>query len=381
VDVDDMRSFVGVFACFFGLVGCDACEGAPRAIDGGTGGPAATSISTSIATSTPSASATAAAMDGGARWLGDVAEIACGQAHTCARTTTGSVYCWGRNRERQLGAFAGERSAAPVRIDGLGRVAQIAATSRGACALASDASVTCWGDGAEAHRVAGLKALTSLAAGGAMACGLTGGGGTQCWGKDGKVTPGPSDLDGIVVGAQGACGFKRDATQLTCWGTTGAPKTRTFPEKIVWAAGDGERGCAGLDGARTLCWGASVAGELGSPPFDASAGAAFAAFDNPVSQVAFGGAFSCALLDGRPHCRGGNESGELGRGVRDRGKHVELVGVTGAERAIAIAAGGAHACAVMPDRRAACWGQGDQGQIGNATVAEALTAAPVLAPK
>jgi alpha-tubulin suppressor-like RCC1 family protein len=149
----------------------------------------------------------------------------------------------------------------------------------------------------------------------------------------------------------------------------------------VWVAGDFERGCAGLEGRKTYCWGASLQGELGAPPFDASIGTVFAAFENPVSRVVFGGAFSCAIVDGAPVCRGGNASGELGRGVHDRDKHVELGKVMNLDKVTAIAAGGAHACAVLADRSVACWGLGDQGQIGNATIGEASVPAIVVAPK
>lgn len=79
--------------------------------------------------------------------LADLAEIAAGERHTCARArTTGDVWCWGDGRWGQLGASDAEHirrtpAAEPVMTDAL----QISAGARHTCALRRDRRVACWG--------------------------------------------------------------------------------------------------------------------------------------------------------------------------------------------------------------------------------------------
>ena len=66
---------------------------------------------------------------------GPVASVSAGQARTCARTTSGAVYCWG----------AGYGST-PVPVVALSSgVAFIGAGGDHSCALMTTGSVKCWG--------------------------------------------------------------------------------------------------------------------------------------------------------------------------------------------------------------------------------------------
>jgi alpha-tubulin suppressor-like RCC1 family protein len=50
---------------------------------------------------------------------GEVA-VTAGGFHSCARTSAGTVRCWGDNGNGQLGAEAITNSAVPIRVVGLG---------------------------------------------------------------------------------------------------------------------------------------------------------------------------------------------------------------------------------------------------------------------
>lgn len=75
-----------------------------------------------------------------------VSSIALGDSHTCALSTSGAVYCWGRNSELQLGNGSSSNSNTPVLVQSLaGGVESIAAGANHNCALLQSGGVKCWG--------------------------------------------------------------------------------------------------------------------------------------------------------------------------------------------------------------------------------------------
>lgn len=107
---------------------------------------------------------------------------------------------------------------------------------------------------------------------------------------------------------------------------------------------------------------AAVVALLGLPPAAASSG-----------PVAAGGAFVCALFDGGVvKCWGGNYKGQLGNGspgeVGDAagamGDDLQPVLLGAGAVAVRIAAGFAHACAVLSTGEVKCWGDNQDGQLG-----------------
>jgi alpha-tubulin suppressor-like RCC1 family protein len=97
--------------------------------------------------------------------------------------------------------------------------------------------------------------------------------------------------------------------------------------------------------------------------------------------VAAGGQFGCALLDdGRVRCWGANDRGQLGDGSTTfRPVPVDVVGLPpGPARAVALATGWAHACAVVsPGGQVWCWGDNTTGELGPGFAAPFATS-PVL---
>jgi alpha-tubulin suppressor-like RCC1 family protein len=96
-----------------------------------------------------------------------VRQIAAGTFHTCARLGDGSVDCWGFNDQGQLGDGTKMMRGAPTHVPGVASVQEVRAGALHTCALRSDnASVWCWGwnrngqlgdgsvmDSPDAHRV------------------------------------------------------------------------------------------------------------------------------------------------------------------------------------------------------------------------------------
>ena len=67
--------------------------------------------------------------------------------YTCVITTSGSVKCWGDNRDGQLGDGTKVNRLTPVEVQGLASgVIAVAAGYNHTCALATTGGVKCWGD-------------------------------------------------------------------------------------------------------------------------------------------------------------------------------------------------------------------------------------------
>jgi alpha-tubulin suppressor-like RCC1 family protein len=151
------------------------------------------------------------------------------------------------------------------------------------------------------------------------------------------------------------------------------------PEALALGA---QHSCALLAAGRVRCWGGNHAGQLGLATTEAF-GDDESAFDAPVLelggrvlQLAAGAAHTCALLDGgRVRCWGEGASGKLGLGdannLGDDEPPVSRPPIQLGARAIAVAAGGSHSCAILEGGAVRCWGDNQFGQLGTGQ-AEAL---------
>jgi hypothetical protein len=73
--------------------------------------------------------------------------ISAGQAHTCATTAEGEVYCWGNTSGGQCGVDPKDAFAVgPTKIPGLDRVTKLVTVKNHICAVrTSDPTLVCWG--------------------------------------------------------------------------------------------------------------------------------------------------------------------------------------------------------------------------------------------
>jgi alpha-tubulin suppressor-like RCC1 family protein len=86
--------------------------------------------------------------------LENVVEIAVGARHGCARITDGSVRCWGRGAEGQLGSATSEVHSTPAPVDGVTNATSLRAGGTQTCALTRAGQVLCWGAGSALHAIA-----------------------------------------------------------------------------------------------------------------------------------------------------------------------------------------------------------------------------------
>ena len=142
-----------------------------------------------------------------------IAQLTLADSFTCALLTNGTVSCWGANDAGQLGygatddctKYAYPCSLKPHLVEGLSDVAQIAAGGDHTCARKIDGTVLCWGDNTGGQ----LGYATTEICGGSAP--------TACSPRA-RVVPGLTDVAELALGRRHTCARKSDGRVL-CFGS------------------------------------------------------------------------------------------------------------------------------------------------------------------
>ena len=239
--------------------------------------------------------------------------------------------------------------------------------------------------------IAPASAQTVLSGGNDFMCALAKTEGTvKCWGETRASGQGPSgttsnavreviSLTNVVSLASGSghnCALRSDGT-VVCWGDNlygqvGDPattvRTVTTPQAVmglpgpvvgVFSGPTADHTCAITAASTVLCWGYQPIGGGSTAVPTLVPGL------SGVRKLAIGAQHTCALrFDGGLDCWGRNASGQLGDGsFTERASPATVVGLS--TGVIDVTAGDKHACAVLADGSARCWGEGQDGQLGN----------------
>lgn len=239
--------------------------------------------------------------------LNDVVAVDAGNTHTCALTEQGTVYCWGSNASGQLGTPGAANSPTPIQVPGITGAQALAAGFDFSCAVLDDATLRCWGGNAfgqlgsgaasagEPPVDPGLTGAVSVATGFYHTCVALSTGPVQCWGYN-------------QTGQLGAAATPPEFwsyTPITVPGVTNATKL---------GSGFGHT-CALLQNDTVTCWGSNLFGELGKGDFgDINVGPTDLSLSN-VTDIAVGWQYVCAVAEGRIHCFGQNDRGQVGTGI------------------------------------------------------------------
>ncbi|AKT37438.1 EGF domain-containing protein [Chondromyces crocatus] len=176
--------------------------------------------------------------------------VAAGQYHTCATRNDGSLHCWGRNNEGQLGVGtagnpAGKNGYTPTLLSTGWRPALTAGVNH-TCAIKEEGSLWCWGrnangqlgDNTTTDRPAPVQVgadtdWVEVTAGNASTCARRASGAVSCWGVNGTghlglgdttqrrvpfALAGAPDWTAIHLGFSYACGLGAGGA-LRCWGS------------------------------------------------------------------------------------------------------------------------------------------------------------------
>jgi alpha-tubulin suppressor-like RCC1 family protein/serine/threonine protein kinase len=316
-----------------------------------------------------------------------IGTLAATRLGTCAIAERGSVRCWGGNQNGETGdlvkigphKFSGHATDLKFRST----AEAITAGGQHVCALLRDRSVWCWGSNHYGQL------------------------GTDAGAGSHKPNPKPVEVRGlpdvteIAAGDEHTCALARNGS-VWCWGhndhgqlgngtnlatdraTTRPVRVTTMPALSTISAG-GRSNCGIADDGTVWCWGDNSKGQLGPANNGADPAVNVAPMSLPgirqVRAVAVGDEHACALLaDRRVACWGDNTSGQTGVVQNFRiGSNATPVVVQYLNGAVDIAAGLRHTCAELFDGSVRCWGRNHSGEIGTASGAgpEGGSAQPV----
>ncbi len=356
---------------------------------------------------------------------GEIESIAAGYDFSCAHYSNGETRCWGNHRNGELGAGGALFRPDPVLVQGLPEpIVDIESGNVHVCALGKSGTVSCWGrnydgqvgDGSALDRpipvaLAGFdETPKKLASGPFHTCISSAGGRTQCWGYnqygqlgDGTtqpspipsnafdIAPAPTQLEaGSMLGQ--SCALSGGALQ--CWGArfgmqaSGAPIANIAPYPLDFdapithfALGE-EHGCLLTGTGAVWCWGNNFSGQLGdAAAANISPEPHYTPYLPESLAIAAGRWHSCAVaVEGAIRCWGSNLYDALGDGVVEGGAGsssatpISVAGFDGSsdeQRGNGVIASLAlHTCAVNRLNQVKCWGLADAGQLGNSPDAD-----------
>jgi len=350
--------------------------------------------------------------------------IALSAFRTCAVTSTGAVLCWGPAGEPVTDDVP--KIPFPTQVQGLDTGTRSISMGRAhACALTAAGAVKCWGnnldgrlnDGTRKSRwipsqVPGLESgIIATSSNSANTCVLTSAGGAKCWGSLGvdpsnptaifrnAFTPIPgleSGLTAIATGNSSFCVLTKSGA-VKCVGSNGHGelgngKTTDSPVPVqvagldagVTAIANGEHyACAITSEGAVKCWGSNTQYELGDgTTVDKHVPTQVKGLDSGVTAISTGDRYACAIMSsGEVKCWGTLFVGgikDMMPGIPEARLETRVYAVTSTRtypvpervgglesNAVAVAAGNVHACVVLANGGARCWGDNSYGQLGD----------------
>jgi alpha-tubulin suppressor-like RCC1 family protein len=340
-------------------------------------------------------------------------EVSCGQAHTCGRSSTGDVRCWGNGFYGELGTGVAMATQLVPTSSVVASASQVSAGNVQTCALVGG-RVWCWGQGLRGllgdgmlpgpsvvstpTAVPGLSGILQVGSGAGTVCALTGDRHVVCWGSSSLMQlgyPAPSecsvgsasvpcsvvptpvegveDVADVSFGAEHACIRTQKTATALCWGANNfgqlgdgttvsrwQAKPVPLPGTIRSIRAGSNRSCAILTTGDVYCWGLKAT----LPVWTAiTTPTLVTGFSGKVKEVAPGGSGSCALIeDGSVQCWGDVVEYVPGK---SSSKPVTIAGV---DKVVSLCNPTRRVCAVRATGEIYCWGERYLGDGSDWTV-------------
>ena len=227
-------------------------------------------------------------------------------------------------------------------------------------------------------------------------CAISTAGRVECWGlnNNGQVGDGTttnrnaptqvigleSGVSAITLGRDHTCALTKSGG-VRCWGYNwgrlgdGTTDSRNVPTQVsglesgVSAISSGSTlTCALTTAGGVKCWGVNGDGQLGDgTTTDRTLPTQVSGLQSGITAVSSGADHACALTTaGKIKCWGNNEDGQLGDGTTSN--RLLPTQVSSLESSVsAISSGYYHTCALMTTGGVKCWGSNQHGQLGDGT--------------
>jgi alpha-tubulin suppressor-like RCC1 family protein len=306
-------------------------------------------------------------VDTDGNYLINSSDISTGGVHSCAVTSSGSAYCWGKASSGQLGdGQTSTNQTTPVKV-------------HAGEATGNDTDGT--------HLINTIK----ITAGDSHTCAVTNSGSVYCWGAasygqlgDGQTSVNQTTPVRVLAGE--ATGDDADGAYLS------------NIKDVTTGGYGGYHTCALTNSGNVYCWGQASSGKLGngqsvtnsSTPVKVLNGNATGAdsdgvYLTNVKDVSAGYGNTCAITNsGYAYCWGSDDRGQIGDGStandHTQPSLVEAGQATGADsdgtyliNLRSISSGGKHNCATTNSGHAYCWGWGYYGQLGDGDVSTSVS--------
>lgn len=353
--------------------------------------------------------------------------LAIGDGFSCALDHTGMPSCWGAGSQGQLGNNAATASATPVRVSG-GPYKKLTASGATVCGLRSDGTVDCWGvappgccgqkslDVFAPVRVVTSVRFSDLVVGFNAACGIDEGSTAYCFGNeldgsfgDGQrvtelsvpMTPvaGNHKFASVSLGGVNGCGIDTEGSAW-CWGDNivgelGTGESSEVPDSVPVPVSGGLRftslsagafyACGVTTGGIAVCWGNNIAGQLGDA-METNSNIPVPVLRGPfvqlfTAQKHLNFADTCGLdSNGSASCWGLNDYNQLGNTLPGFCFGLSCdptpTAVPGRLSFLTLSLGVRHTCGMVSDGHVYCWGDNQDGELGDGTMTSSIT--PVL---
>jgi alpha-tubulin suppressor-like RCC1 family protein len=246
--------------------------------------------------------------------------------------------------------------------------------------------------------------ITLVRAGEDRTCALDPTGKAYCWGQLGSlrlgflIQPSPAPVQTAVrfsyltVGAAHVCGLTSRSGKLYCWGTNeggavgdGTLDDRREPVAVATTmlfsdvAAGGAHTCAVSTDNRAVCWGYNGMGQLGDGTRKSRPSLGAVDSPNRYQFIAAGGQHTCAIdSSGLVYCWGDNRFGQTGSAGTETVLTPRRVATD--KVFLAISMGLFHTCGLSVEGEVFCWGGNHRGQLGVGGVLDRVVPEKVTLP-
>lgn len=309
-------------------------------------------------------------------------KLSAGKNHNCA-IVNGRIFCWGANSTGQIGT--NDTGDKPVPITPSGFVGHKGATDVSAglnhsCGIVNGTAY-CWGDNTYGQLGRGTASavpatsaqpvnlpgqyFTAISAGTDHTCGISNST-VYCWGRNNTYQIGDNTTT-----------QRNNPTALNIGSGSAATSI---------SVGNGFS-CAVVDG-KAWCWGTNASGQIGRSSAPTIGGTQNTPVQVNVpatsvfTDIEAGDNFVCGIINGYANCWGDNTSGQLGRGTTGytatQYQVVRVNAPVNGKNTTSLSVGDTHACSVS-NHLAYCWGNNTNGKLGNNSTTASNIPVPVQA--